>query len=225
VFIPLYGPPNTDLTQYPVVIAIVDEDAGEPATGAYTAGVWTWKDIRAGRATAALLVSSGTYPNGDYMAYAKLTASDGEAPVVQSGRIRIGDGVSPAGTPGAPSATWVTSVNGQAGTVVLPAGAALAFGASILVDAADVTDLEVTLTGAATLQNPSGLTDWQIIRFHVTQGTGAPWTLAYGSMYDFGADGPPQLSVTPGAVDIVAFQFDPTLNALCCSGWKLRFGG
>jgi hypothetical protein len=219
VFVTIYGPAGCDLSEYPVSIAIVGETAGEPAIDAYEAADWTWADPKSGRGTACILVAAGTYPPGDYMAYALLTASDGEAPVIQSGRIRIGDGVSPAGTPGAPAATWVTTVNGQAGTVTLPAGGTLTGGASIAVDADGVTDLAVTLTENATLQNPPDLEDWQILRFHVRQGPDGPFLLSYGTVYNFGAQTPPVLSTTPGKVDIIGFQFDPVLGELCYCGF------
>ena len=92
VFITVSGPKGTDLTQYPVQIAIVLETDGEPETGQYTAADWTWSDPPTGRAKAALLVPAGTYPAGMYMAWVQVTAAGGEAPVIQSGRIRIGDG-------------------------------------------------------------------------------------------------------------------------------------
>lgn len=215
ICIPVEGPEGVDLTQYPVQVALVLETAGEPALNAYQPGVWIDGE-------AALQILPGTYPPGMYMAWALLTAGN-EAPVVQSGRVRIGDGSSPAGTPGAPPATWVTSVNGQAGTVVLPVGGTLTSEASIPVVATDINDFALTLTGNATLQNPTGLTDWQIIRFHIYQGPGGPWTLSYGSMFNFGLAGEPQLSQATGDVDIIGFQYDPNLNALCYMGAAVGF--
>ena len=111
VFFAVYGPPGVNLTLYPVQVAIVAEDAGEPAPSAYQPADWI-------NGQAALFIPKGTFPPGDYMAWVLVTAGM-EAPVIQSGRIRIGDGISPAGTPGAPAATWVTSINGQVGAVVI----------------------------------------------------------------------------------------------------------
>jgi hypothetical protein len=111
MFLPVYGPPGVDLTLYPVQVALVPEDAGEPAPSAYQPADWIG-------GKAGLLIAAGSFPPGDYMAWVLVTAGM-EAPVMQSGRVRIGDGISPAGTPGAPAATWVTSINGQVGAVVI----------------------------------------------------------------------------------------------------------
>jgi hypothetical protein len=110
MFLPVYGPPGVDLTWYPVQVALVPEDAGEPAPSAYQAAAWM-------NGQAPLLIGAGPFPPGDYMAW--VLVGGREALVIQSGRIRIGDGISPAGTPGAPAATWVTSINGQVGAVVI----------------------------------------------------------------------------------------------------------
>jgi hypothetical protein len=40
MFLPVYGPPGVDLTQYPVQVALVPEDAGEPAPSAYQPADW-----------------------------------------------------------------------------------------------------------------------------------------------------------------------------------------
>lgn len=107
---------------------------------------------------------------------------------------------------------------------IAPAGTTLTGGSPTTVDAAAGNDFTLTLTSSSwSLANPANAVAWQIIRFHLTQGTGGSFTLAYGNKYVFGAAGQPTLSTTAGQVDIVAFQYDPKLAAWCCVGTGLGF--
>lgn len=122
---------------------------------------------------------------------------------------------------------WDTLETADLPAVVVADAGALTYGASIAVDASVGIDLTLTLTGSSgVIQNPSNLTPWQFLRFHIKQGPGGGFTVAYGSMYTFGAAGQPDLSATAGQSDTVAFQFDPTLGAsgkLCYCGSGLGF--
>jgi hypothetical protein len=81
ICIPMSGP-YADLTQFPnPQVAIVDEDAGQPATGAYLTAAWMNGEV-------AYKPASGQFPAGDYMAYVRLVANT-EDVRVKSGRIRF----------------------------------------------------------------------------------------------------------------------------------------
>ena len=91
VFIPVTGP--SDPTGFAVQVALVTDNGTEPAPGDYHPAQWLAP--RPGAALeAALLVGPGSgavpYPPGEYMAYVTLAAG-AEAPVIPSGRVRIGD--------------------------------------------------------------------------------------------------------------------------------------
>jgi hypothetical protein len=91
VFIPVTAPPGVDPTVFAVKIALVTDNGMEPGTGDWYPA--TWLAPRPGAAPeAALLVGPGqaSFPPGEYMAYVTLAAG-AEAPVIQSGRVRIGD--------------------------------------------------------------------------------------------------------------------------------------
>jgi hypothetical protein len=80
ICIPMSGP-YADLTVYTPSIAIVDEDAVQPTTGAYQTAAWLNGEI-------AYKPSAGQFPAGDYMAYVRLQAG-AEDVRVKSGRIRF----------------------------------------------------------------------------------------------------------------------------------------
>ena len=97
-----------------------------------------------------------------------------------------------------------------------PAVSALTFGVSVPVNAAAGNAFGLTLTAStATLANPSGAVDGQVIRFRVTQGGSGSYTLAFGSAYDFGAAGAPTLSTSVGKVDILAFEYVASISKWC----------
>ena len=107
---------------------------------------------------------------------------------------------------------------------VSPASSTLAFGSSIAVNAALGNTFNLTLTASTgTLANPANPIEGQVIRFRITQGSGAPYSLAYGTAYNFGAAGQPVLSTTAGAVDILAFEYVASLSVWCYVGAGLGF--
>lgn len=92
---------------------------------------------------------------------------------------------------------------------VAPAVVMLNDAASITIDASLGNDYRVTIGGNRTLTNPSNPTDGQKIVVQVTQGTGGPFTLSYGSAYAFAAGLPqPTLSTTAGETDLLAFIYN-----------------
>ena len=56
---------------------------------------------------------------------------------------------------------------------------------------------------------PSNATGGQQIIFQVTQGSGGPFVLSWGSGYEFSAALPqPSLSTTAGQIDLLGFIYD-----------------
>jgi hypothetical protein len=83
VLIPVTGPAGVDLTQYVARVALRPDDGSEPVAGDWKAATWMGGQ-------AAMLYHPGDYAPGEYMAYVTLAAGV-EAPVIRSGRVRVGD--------------------------------------------------------------------------------------------------------------------------------------
>lgn len=86
--IPVTAPAGVDPTLLAAEIALVADPGPEPADADYHAATWI-----AGEAC--LLAGPGgsgavDYPDGEYMAYVRLTAG-AEKPVRRAGRVRVGD--------------------------------------------------------------------------------------------------------------------------------------
>jgi hypothetical protein len=64
----------------------------------------------------------------------------------------------------------------------------------------------LTLTGNHQLDISGGV-DGQLIRVDVIQGAGGPWILSYSSVFDFGSAGPPTLSTSTGAKDVLGLAY------------------
>ena len=91
----------------------------------------------------------------------------------------------------------------------IPTVVNLTDGATIAVNAAAGSDFRVTIAGNRTLANPTNPVDGQKITFQVTQGTGAPWTLTYGTAYEFSSSLPqPTLSGAAGRTDLLGFIYN-----------------
>lgn len=89
MFVPIYGPAGTDLTQFPADLALVAEGV-EPGAADWHAA--TWLAPEPGDAPEASLVIGGTgvaYPAGEYIAWWRLTTAT-ERPADVSGQVRIG---------------------------------------------------------------------------------------------------------------------------------------
>lgn len=90
-----------------------------------------------------------------------------------------------------------------------PAVVALADAPTIAVDASRGNDFRVTITADRTMGNPSNPVNGQQIIFQITQGTGAPYTITWGSTYDFSAALPePVLSTAAGQTDLLGFMYN-----------------
>jgi len=84
--IPVTGPAGTDVTALAAEIALVADPGIEPADVDYHAATWISGE-------ACLLIGPAApvdYPDGEYMAYVRLTAG-AERPVLRAGRVRVGD--------------------------------------------------------------------------------------------------------------------------------------
>lgn len=146
-----------------------------------------------------------------------LSASDVGAPILDS----VNSDIQPLGSRSAGSAgkaadaghvhptTGLAQLSGATFTgYVAPAVVSLTFGSSIAINAALGNDFVVTLTSSAgTLANPTNATDRQIIRVDVIQDPTGSRTLAYGTVYDFGAAGTPILSTAANKIDTLAFRY------------------
>lgn len=101
-------------------------------------------------------------------------------------------------------------VSGSSTPLTLGKRFSLTSGATIAVDASLGNIATVTLTHNALLQNPTNPTDWQGLIFVVEQGVGAPWTLSFDTLYEFGTTLPsPVISGTAGYFDYLGFLYNP----------------
>jgi hypothetical protein len=90
-----------------------------------------------------------------------------------------------------------------------PAVVNLTDAATIAVDASLGNDFRVTIGGNRTMGNPANAANGQQIIFQITQGSGAPFTVTWGSGYEFSADLPqPSLSTTAGQTDLFGFIYN-----------------
>jgi len=114
--------------------------------------------------------------------------------------------------------SWPPVLPGASFTgAIVPGVVALTDGASIAVNAALGNDFRVTIAASRTLANPSGPSDGQVIRFQITQGTGGPFTITWGSAYDFGTAGAPALSAAAGATDVITAVWNAANASWLCT--------
>jgi len=100
----------------------------------------------------------------------------------------------------------------QSGAVA-PAVVRLTDASTIAVDASLGNDFRVTLSQASTMGNPTNASDGQQILFQITQGSGGPYTLSWGSNYEFGTGLPqPVLSTAAGDTDLAGFVYNATIG-------------
>lgn len=106
---------------------------------------------------------------------------------------------------GAISGSRLAVANGVIGNVTT-----LTYASTLNLDMSAGNNYAVTLTGNATLANPTNLVAGQSGVIKITQdGTGSR-TLAYGNNWDFPAGAAPTLTTTANAVDILAYYVDGT---------------
>jgi hypothetical protein len=109
---------------------------------------------------------------------------------------------------------------------VAPTVVALSDAATITVDASLGNDFRVSIAGNRTMGNPSHPTDGQRILLHITQGPGAPFTIAWASDYEFSTGlRLPALSATVGQTDLFAFIYNATKAKWLLVAYVIGFGG
>jgi hypothetical protein len=92
---------------------------------------------------------------------------------------------------------------------IAPAVVALTDAATIAVDASLGNDFRVTLGGNRTMGNPANAVAGQQVIFQVTQGSGGPYSLNWGTSYEFSAGLPqPMLSTGAGQTDLLGFIYN-----------------
>ena len=114
--------------------------------------------------------------------------------------------------------TSPASAAAQATTIesgaVAPAVVNLTDAATIAVDASLGNDFRVTIAGNRIMGNPASPANGQQVIFQVTQGSGGPFTLSWGSSYEFSSDLPqPSLSTTAGQTDLLGFIYNTAKGA------------
>jgi hypothetical protein len=98
------------------------------------------------------------------------------------------------------SGSRLTVANGVVGNVTT-----LTYSSTITPDFSLGNNFAVTLTGNATLANPSNLLAGQSGVITITQDATGSRTLAYGSAWDFSNGTVPTLTTTANAVDVLAY--------------------
>lgn len=94
-----------------------------------------------------------------------------------------------------------------------PAVVSLADASTIAVDASAGNDFRITIAGNRTVGTPVNPTDGQKITIQVTQGSGGPFSLAWGSDYGFSAALPqPTLSAATGQTDLLGFIYNAAIG-------------
>lgn len=119
------------------------------------------------------------------------------------------------------------NVTGAAGTVQLNSTnvytmaqavtpAPLVSAATVNIDASLSNNFKLLLNINATLANPTGLMDGQIINIRITQDAVGNRTLLYGTKYKFAGGEFPTLSTAPNAVDLLCCVYYADLDILLC---------
>jgi len=85
ILINVYGPDGFDFTPYPVMVAIIDEQAGEPQPTDWVSVTWDSNGV------AKFPVVPNQFTDSSLFAWVTFETAD-EAPVIPSGRIRVGNG-------------------------------------------------------------------------------------------------------------------------------------
>jgi len=76
----------------------------------------------------------------------------------------------------------------------------------------------ITLTANIAMNAPINPSDWQVIRFYITQDAVGSRTLSWDSIFRFSTDIPaPTLTTTPEFSDYVEFMYNPTYQTWDCT--------
>jgi hypothetical protein len=130
--------------------------------------------------------------------------------------------LSPAAASPAAAATQATTIESGA---VAPAVVNLTDAATIAVDASQGNDFRVTIAGNRAMGNPANPANGEQIIFQVTQGSGGPFTLSWGSSYEFSTDLPqPTLSTQSGQTDLLGFIYNASKGTWLLAAFLNGFG-
>lgn len=112
--------------------------------------------------------------------------------------------------------TQINEAVGEINTTVF-GSAALTDGASIATDASLGVNFYVTLAGNRTMAAPTNPTDWQIIRYYITQDATGSRTLTWDAVFRFSTTIPsPTLTTTIAFSDYIEFIYNPTYATWDC---------
>jgi hypothetical protein len=116
--------------------------------------------------------------------------------------------------------THTTITAGQ----VAPAVVNLGSTSPVSVNASTGNDFRITLSANTTINMPRNGVDGQRITIQVTQpSSGGPFTVIWGSGFNFGAAGAPTLSTTAQAVDVIGFIYNQSVGDWLGVGTALGF--
>jgi len=90
-------------------------------------------------------------------------------------------------------------------------------GANISVNAIGTNNFRVTLGGNRTLDNPTNLSDGQVLNFRIAQDATGNRTLSYGNKFKWPGGSPPTLSTAGNAVDMISCIYDSSSDTLMCA--------
>jgi hypothetical protein len=85
VLIPVRGPAGFDFTPYPIQVALIPDDGSEPADTDWVSVTWDSNGV------ARYPVAKNQFTDSSLFAWVTF-ATGSEAPVIPSGRIRVGNG-------------------------------------------------------------------------------------------------------------------------------------
>lgn len=109
---------------------------------------------------------------------------------------------------------------------VAPAVVGLDDAPTVAVDASLGNDFRLTIAGNRAMGNPASPTDGQQILFHITQGSAGPYTLTWGSGYEFASSLPqPTLSRKAGQIDLLGFVYNQAEGKWLCNSVVSGFSG
>lgn len=212
-------------------IAVYGKDATHTSglTWGYLGGRWGGFAIVAGtvvlmanatsyvvveRATGALSVSTATANWNNTAAYARVyKLTTGPATVTAVEDWRAGEGGVHGGGSGANLLNTVNVFkrNQSVEPQVLFSAGAIAINASLS------NTFGITLTGNATIANPSGLSDGMLLNIFIRQDATGGRTVSFGNKFRWAGGTAPSLSTAPNAADIIRAQYDAGTGLLFCS--------
>jgi hypothetical protein len=89
--------------------------------------------------------------------------------------------------------------------------------ANIVTDASLGINFYVTLTASRNMSAPTNPSDWQVIRYYITQNGTGGWNITWNGIFRFSLDVvDPILTATPYFSDYVEFMYNPIYSTWDC---------